>query len=342
MELLKRIPMPDEMEKGEIIELLLREEYGYLPKGEVEVSAELVEENKKFCAGKAVLLKLNLTCKGEFGEFSFPVMYSKQLSEGKKPCFIHINFSPDVPDKYQPTEEIIDHGYSILSFDYRDVTSDDNDFTNGLAGLIYPDGKRGEYDCGKIGLWAWAAMRVMDYAQTLPEIDPERITVAGHSRLGKTALLTGMLDERFFCAYSNNSGCGGASIERGKDGERIADILRVFPYWFSEHFAMYINNEDNLPFDQHYLLAANYPHLVYVASAEGDLWAGPKNEYLSCIAASGYFEKRGMAGFVHPDRLARVGDSFHEGSIGYHYRTGTHFFSRYDWVKCVEFLNKHN
>ncbi|MBE7033772.1 MAG: hypothetical protein E7406_06045 [Ruminococcaceae bacterium] len=341
MELLKKIPMPDNMEKGEIIDLLLREEYGYLPKDDVKVSAELIEEDKKFCAGKAVLHKLRLTCKGDFGEFSFPVMYSKQLSEGKKPCFIHINFSPNVPDKYQPTEEIVDHGYSILSFFYQDVTSDDDDFTNGLAGVIYPDGKRGEYDCGKIGLWAWAAMRVMDYAQTLPEIDSERITVAGHSRLGKTALLAGMLDERFFCAVSNNSGSCGAAISREKDGETIADICRVFPFWFSKHYLKYCNNEDNLPFDQHYLLAANYPHLVYVASAEGDIWAGPKNEYLSCIAASGYFEKRGKTGFVHPDRLAEVGEAFHDGSIGYHYRTGTHFQSRYDWVKYIEFLNKH-
>ena len=71
MNLLKRLPMPDGIEKGEIKELLLREEYGYLPKGDVEVSAELIEEDKKFCAGKAVLLKLKLTCKGEFGEFSF-------------------------------------------------------------------------------------------------------------------------------------------------------------------------------------------------------------------------------------------------------------------------------
>ena len=68
-----------------------------------------------------------------------------------------------------------------------------------------------------------------------------------------------------------------------------------------------------MPFDQHFLLAANAHHRVYVASAAEDLWASPKNEYLSCVAASGYFKALGKVGFVHPDRVltnsgAREGD----------------------------------
>ena len=341
MDLLNKLPMPDDMEKEEIVQLLLKEEYGFLPKGKTEVSAELLEADEKFCAGKAVLNKLRLNCRGEFGEFSFPVMYSKNLSEGKKPCFIHINFRPDVPDRYQPTEELIDAGYSVLSFCYKDVTSDDGDFTNGLAGVIYPDGERGEYDCGKIGLWAWAAMRVMDYAQTLPEIDKSKITVVGHSRLGKTALLTGLFDERFYCAVSNDSGCSGAALARENYGETIEDICQRFPFWFNKHYLKYVNNEEELPFDQHYLVAANYPHLVYIASAEGDEWACPKNEYLSAVASSRYYEKRGKKGFVHPERLAKTGDCFHDGCIGYHIRPGKHYLSREDWLKYIEFLNKH-
>ena len=91
MKLLNKLPMPDDMEKEEIVQLLLKEEYGFLLKGKTEVFADLVEKDEKFCAGKAVLNTLRLICRGEFGEFSFPVMYSKNLSEGKKPCFIHIN-----------------------------------------------------------------------------------------------------------------------------------------------------------------------------------------------------------------------------------------------------------
>ena len=340
MELLKKIPMPDKMSVDEIRELLLKEEYGYLPKGETVVSAGIVEEKSRFACGKAVHIKLDFTIKGAFGEYTFPLYYTKLLSDKKVPCFIHINFRDNVPDMYQPTEEIIDNGYSVLSFCYKDVTSDDGDFTNGLAGVIYPGGERGEYDCGKIGLWAWAAMRVMDYAQTLPELDHGRITVIGHSRLGKTALLAGMMDDRFFCAISNNSGCSGAALSREKEGESIRVICTVFPFWFNKNYPKYMDNEDKLPFDQHYLLAANSNHLVYVASASEDEWAGPKNEYLSCIAASSYFEKQGKAGFIHPDRLAQTGDVFAEGNIAYHLREGKHYLGRYDWQKYIEFLNK--
>ena len=207
-----------------------------------------------------------------------------------------------------------------------------------MAGVVYADGKRGSRDCGKIGLWAYAAMAVMDYAMTLPELDHQRISVVGHSRLGKTALLAGALDERFFCAFSNDSGCSGAAISRQKDGESIAKITKVFPYWFSEHYGSYAGREEELPFDQHWLIAANYPHKVYVASAEEDLWACPINEYLSCVAASEYYLERGCLGFVHPDRLPTLGERFHEGEVGYHLRGGVHYFSREDWLYYIEFL----
>ncbi len=342
MDLLNKLPMPGEMKKEEIVDLLLREEYGVLPPAPVKVYAEQTDIYENFCAGNAHLISLKLTCETENGAFSFPVYYAKLARADKPvPCFIHINFRDAVPDRYQPNEEIADAGYAVLSFGYKDVSSDDGDFANGLAGVIYPDGKQTDAGCGKIGLWAWAAMRVMDYVQTLPEIDKSRISVCGHSRLGKTALLTGALDERFYCAFSNCSGCSGAALARENTGETIKDIVNKFPYWFKKSYAKYQDNEFSLPFDQHYLIAANIPHLAYVASAEEDAWACPKNEYMACIAASAYYEKHTGCGFVHPDRAAQVGDTFHDGSIGYHYRSGTHYFSRADWQQYIKFLEKH-
>ncbi len=86
-------------------------------------------------------------------------------------------------------------------------------------------------------------MRILDYALTRPSVDPDNAAVIGHSRLGRTALLTGMLDTRFKYVISNNSGCLGASLHRGntwharaisgvKCGEVITDSIAKFPYWY--------------------------------------------------------------------------------------------------------------
>ena len=343
MNLLKTLPSPIGLSREEIIDLLLKEEYGYLPSAPYSVTATVKSEDTKFCAGKAELLSLELTCKAKWGEFSFPVYYTRVKATNEKkhafPCFVHINFRDNVPDKYQPTEELIDAGYSVLSFCYKDVSSDDGDFTNGLAGVVYKSGERSEYQCGKIGLWAYAACAVLEYALTLPEIDRTHISVVGHSRLGKTALLAGALDKRFFCAISNNSGCSGAALSRESKGETIADITRVFPFWFCKNYLKYAQNEDALPFDQHFLLAANANHKVYVASAIEDAWAYPKNEYLSCVAANDYFVSCGIDGFIHPDYIPEQPEKLHDGNIGYHLRVGTHYLGREDWQNFIEFLN---
>jgi hypothetical protein len=332
------IPNVCELEKSEIVDLLLREEYGYLPEAPNSVHAELVSRDKGFCAGKADLEVYNLVCECSFGRFSFPIRVVIPKKNRPVPAFVHINFRPDVPDKYQPTEEIIDAGYAVLSFCYKEVTSDDGDFTNGLAGLVYKDGKRAPDSCGKLGLWAWAAMRVLDYALTLDSIDPSRISVTGHSRLGKTALLAGMLDERFYCAFSNDSGCSGASIARDNDGETVKKIVDRFPYWFCENYYKYSDNEDLMPFDQHFLLAAIAPRFAAVGSASKDIWADPHSQQLCCAAATPAWTLHGVPGFIGPTEPAQVGNAFRQGCISYHLRDGLHYLNRTDWLHYMAFV----
>lgn len=340
-ELLERLPKFDGKSKDEILEILLKEEYGYIPPKPDAMSVCVENTDHTFCAGRANLVTLKFTCMGEWGSFSFPVFYvcPKNITN-PVPAFIHINFRDMIPDRYQPTEELIDAGYATLTFCYTDITSDNWDFTTGLARLMYPRGERKPEQCGKLGFWAWAAMRVMDYATTRAELDKTKISVTGHSRLGKAALLTGALDERFYCAISNDSGCSGAALARDKTGETVAGINKNWGFWFNTEYKKYSDKEDEMPFDQHFLIAANYPHKVYVCSAEEDETAHPRNEYLSCVAASEFYESHGMKGFVHPDRIAEVGEAFHEGNIGYHIRSGGHYQSREDWLRYIEFLEK--
>lgn len=333
--------LPAFKSKEEMLEILLREEYGYMPPEPDNVSWKITENYiPAFCAGKARIKKVDITSVVCGAEFTFPAYVTIPTAEGKHPFFICINFRDNVPDRYIPTEEIVDNGFAVLSFCYNDVTADNGDFTDGLAGVLYKDGVRGEADAGKIAMWAWAAQRVMDYACSLDCLDMEYAGVCGHSRLGKTALLTAATDGRFRIAYSNNSGCSGAAVSRGKNGETIRAITDVFPYWFCENYKKYADNEENMPFDQHYLTAAIAPRYLYVASAAEDSWADPVSEMLNCAATSAVYEKCGKSGFVCEDRLPQVGDVYHEGSIGYHLRSGLHYFSREDWQKAMSFVKK--
>ena len=334
---LKNRNLPKLKAREEMIDILQGEIFGKkLPDPE---SVEFIKETEplvsRFCANKASIYKVIAKCKLCNKEFSFPFYEVLPNDNEKHPFFIHVNFRDDNPDRYQPTEEIIDNGFAVFTVCYTDVTSDDDDFTNGLAGVLFPDGKRVGDDSGKIAMWAWAASRLLDYAETLSDrLDLEKSVVCGHSRLGKTALVAAMLDERFKFSYSNDSGCSGAALARGTTGETVDDICRRFPFWFCENYKKYANNEDNMPFDQHYLIASIAPRYVLIGSAKEDAWAHPQSEQLACVAASPAFKNP----FDCENRFAKAGDEFFNGDLGYHMRNGTHYFSREDWQKLIKFV----
>ncbi|MDD4688384.1 MAG: hypothetical protein PHE51_01385 [Eubacteriales bacterium] len=326
--------------KKEILDLFLQEEYGYLPPLPNIFKWDATEENKVYLRGSATYKKIIMTVGLNGRECSFPVISVIPNTNQKVPFFVFANFRDAVPDRYYPTEEIIDRGYGVLSFCYQDVTKDNDDFTDGLAGVVYPNGRQEPTDGGKISLWAWVMCRILDYAQDQEELDITKATAIGHSRLGKTALLAGAVDDRFYCTISNDSGCSGAAITRGKRGETIKDIYTNFPYWFCENYGKYMNNEDKLPFEQNMFLSLIAPRLLYVASAQEDIWADPQAEYASCVMASSAYKAMGIDGLVGKDTFPQADEHFHKGNIGYHIRKGTHYLSRYDWNMFMDFLDK--
>ena len=349
-----RLPqIPETNTREECMKIIQEHVYGFLPGKPVNISyKEVWRPNFCFCAGNAEHKKVEISVKLENGnEFAFPVYVSVPTGhKGRKyPFFVMVNFRPDVPDRYLPVEEIIDGGCAVLSFDYNDVTRDNGDFSDGIAKAFFPDGRKSKSDAGKIMMWAWAAMRVMDYAEgdLADVLDFERAGVVGHSRLGKTALVTACFDERFTYCFSNNSGCGGAALERNHHdcgserhllAERIADMTAVFDYWFCENYLDYRNNEEAMPCDQHFLGASIFPRHLYIASANEDKWADPVNEFMCAYAVGEYYKKQGKTGLICPDRLPLSGERFACGNVAYHIRPGQHYISRTDWNYYIDYL----
>ncbi len=325
--------------RGEIIGIVKHEMFGQEPSVSAIVQGITKLSEEKAFAGKAEkrLVSIEITMGNTF--FSFPCHIVLPKNVEKPPVFLYLSFSPAFVDEFLPAEEILDHGYAIASFYYQDIAPDQEDrFRSGLAGLF----PRNPYDCwGKIAMWSWAASRVMDYLQTLPEIDRDRIAVAGHSRLGKTALWCGAQDERFSLVAANNSGAGGAALFREKKGERIESMLRHFPRWFCGNFQRYGGLEMELPFDQHFLSALIAPRHLYISSAAEDEWADPLSEYLGCAAANKAYELFGKQGLVSDGGLPGTGQILNKGFIGYHIRSGEHYFSRFDWLRIIDYRNQH-
>ena len=333
-----------EKRRRELLCTLEEYEYGRMPRP-VGPTTWSEKHRERTAGGVAVSTVYDITFPTPDGEsFTFPVTMSvpdSASAENPVPAFVYISFGYPW---YYPMEEILDQNVAVAEFVMNAVAFDGDDkWGTLLSAHLFPDGKRAPDATGKIGMWAFAASRVLDLLLSLDCVDKTRVGVVGHSRLGKTALWAGANDERFTHVFSNDSGCSGAAITRGKVGETFPRIASVFPYWFSEkmqEISTDVETSERTPFDQHFLLAAAAPRKLYVASATEDEWADPVSEYLACRAASPAWELLGEPGFLAPDRLPEGGDCFADGKVGYHLRTGTHFLSRKDWNRYIEFIKK--
>ena len=209
-------------------------------------------------------------------------------------------------------------------------------FERGIMEIAPRDGESG---WGAIGAWAWGTSRVVDYILQDDRFANDKIATIGVSRAGKTSLWCGAQDERIGAVISTVSGCGGASLLREKTGEHIRNMSKQFPHWTCDKYAEYAEKEDELPIDQHMLLALCAPRPLYLSDAIEDEWADPHKAFEAAQLASEVYEvygKPGLRGDVFPE----VHHPLTEGTIAYHVRTGGHGLILYDWQQYIPFLNR--
>ena len=330
--------------KSEIKELFANYVYGVVPDWcpkKLQHTIEAVDEN--FCGKEITYTKTTLHCDG----FSFPIQMFVPHAEKPVPAFVFVmhEYQEDNCDlekepncRFLPVFDITDRGYAAVVMPTRSIYPDwehHAEYQQGIFRLMPGQETRNEHSWATIAAWAWGAQRVMDYLETQPQIDIDHVAVAGHSRSGKTALWCGACDPRFQLVISNNSGCMGAALLKGKRGERVKDIN--ITDWFCKKFHSFNGREEFLPVDQDMLLALMAPRLLYVASSFEDTWADPEAELRACKMASCAYELYGEAGLSMECETAEVGVPYHAGRIGYHVKSGEHGLMPFDWKLFMDF-----
>lgn len=337
--------------RPEIVNLFEDNVYGNMPKAIDAINFTTVNEDKMAMNGMATLKEVDIEVTNRSKKITIRlILFIPNRKNQPAPVFLLINHrDPENIDPtrktkmgFWPAEEIIQRGYAAATFHVKDVSDDDKvTFTEDILNTLYPEELEKENGMRGLGAWAWGAMRAMDYFETAPEIDSKKAAVIGHSRGGKASLWTGASDPRWAITISNESGCGGAALSRRKFGETVKVINTVFPYWFTDNFNKYNDNEALLPIDQHMLIASIAPRAVYVASASEDLWADPKGEYTSLqLGTRVHREIYNMEGNF-PKEINAPGNHVHLPYAGHHIREGKHNLTPYDWNLFMDFADKH-
>ena len=365
----------EKIRRPQLLQLFEEEMFGEVPPNDIKVNTEERIRNTNALGGKATIKEVIFTFSNQDKVLKATLLlFSPNNSTSAVPIFLGYNFDgnhtifPDesisLPNAWMrknttygmtddtaselsrgvksfrwPVLNIINRGYGLATMYYGDIDPDfDDNFENGVHALFSKKPNKSEW--GSLATWAWAFSKVVDYFETTNTIDHEKVIVMGHSRLGKTALWAGAVDERYAMVISNDSGCGGAALSKRKFGETINAINTRFPHWFNDNFNQYNDQEEKLPFDQHQLIALMAPRPVYIASAEGDSWADPKGEFLSGKYAAPAFQLYGLNGLEVTEQPA-INQPENSGHIGYHVRSGKHDLTVYDWEQYLDFADMH-
>lgn len=333
--------------------------YGIVPAPESPIVTrfEVVKTQADFMNGRATRKDVRLRFENAKGTAEMLILvFTPNGAKRPTPHFLLNSFGSTHDDGHDahperpgflrngiPLGEFLDHGYGLVVVYQGDlVRHNEVEFLKGIHPLFYRTGqsfpKANEW--GVISAVAWGASRAMDYLETDPAVDAKRVAIVGHSKMGKATLWAAAQDPRFALVVSAQSGCGGAALWKRNFGENLEKMVTRFPYWLCRNAWKFVRNEEDLPVDQHMLLACIAPRPVYVHSSVDDTWADARGEYLSAYHASEVYRllgKKGLTSQTSPP----VGQAIIQSDVGYHIREGGHSIEMFDWKKFLEFADHH-
>ncbi len=306
-----------DLRREEMKALLQHYECGHMPPLPSGTTGKITYSGSRF-GGKATLYEADVTM-GPKGSVSGTVTFMVPSGKGPFPVILYTAYNHNrqaVVESKPFIEKVIDRGYIAAEWYCYEY---DEDKGRGQVKDAFPSS-----DCATLMVWAWAGSGCVDYFRSLPYVDPDKIVLTGNSRRGKATLLAGAFDDRIKMVVPSCSGAGGDPLFRyqGSGSETLEAIVKRFPYWFHPRFADFINKENQLPYDHHFLRALVAPRAVLGIDGSKDNWANQEGSQESCRAAQPVY------------------DWFEVGNRnGWYQHDGGHGYFEDDWYTTCDFAD---
>jgi len=218
----------------------------------------------------------------------------------------------------------LDRGYAIVTYRYTQCGEDNANFRHSSFYPAYPG-----YDWGVLLGWAWGLSRVVDYLETQPFADTNRLIALGHSRLGKLVMVATAFDERIALGAPAGSSGAGTGTYRfcgpGRGGkEGIEDMTRKFPYYFVPRLKEFTGQMEKLPFEAYWYIALTAPRPWISIEGTDDQNCVPNAVKQSVLAAKPVYAFLG----VSTDR------------VGVNYEPHRHALTADDWTAALDFADQ--
>jgi hypothetical protein len=337
--------------RPEILADFQSEIYGRIPTETPKVTWELAQTSKDALGGKATLKRIV----GHIDNSRYPAaspsidiaLYLPANAHAPVPVMVVASWNSTGrgfgPPPAGPTamEQVIAHGWGYALVNTYAIQADSGaGLDSGVIGLVNEGASRKPDDWGALAAWSWGLSRAIDYFEGDKDVDAKRLGIEGHSRWGKEALLAAALDSRWAIAFSSCSGECGAKLHRHDVGESVDNVCGTGEYhWMAGNFLKYAGHWDELPVDQHELIALVAPRPVFITGGTQDLWSDPVGEFKACVAAGPVYRLLGKKD-LGTTELPAPDAALVDGDLAFRLHDGGHT-DLPDWPVFLKFADRY-
>jgi hypothetical protein len=254
------------------------------------------------------------------------------------------NFQGTGPDW---RSQLLERGWGYAVLIPTSIQADNGEgLTAGIIGLTNKGQPRTRLDeWGALRAWAWGASRAVDYFETDKSVDAKRIGIEGLSRYGKATLVSMAYEPRFAIAFVGSSGAGGAKIWRRNFGEQVENLAASSEYhWMAPNFLKYAGplTVNDLPVDQHELIALCAPRPVFVSSGSQQVeggWVDAQGMFLGAVNAGPVYRLLGKKD-LGTTEFPPMETALIDGDIAFRQHSGGHTTGP-NWPTFLTFASRY-